>query len=75
MQSEFVFVPSAYTYELEEELARALQARAEIVSHRSNPKLWTRIQTQDGGADASGADEARPSRMYICIRAKTESLL
>ena len=65
MQSEFVFVPSAYTYELEEELARALQARAEIVSHRSNPKLWTRIQTQDGGADASGADEARQKQQRL----------
>lgn len=64
MQSEFVFVPSAYTYDLEEELARALQARAEIVSHRSNPKLWTRIQTQ-AGADASSADEARQKQQRL----------
>lgn len=63
MQSEFVFVPSAYTYELEEELARALQARAEIVSHRSNPKLWTLEQPQR--AEASSADEARQKQQRL----------
>ncbi len=40
MQSEFVFAPSGYAMDLEGELAKALQARTEMISRKRNPKLW-----------------------------------
>ena len=40
MPSEFVFVPTSYGAELQDELAKALRARTEIISRKKNPKLW-----------------------------------
>ena len=40
MPSEFVFVPTPYSSELQDELAKALRARTEIISRKKNPKLW-----------------------------------
>lgn len=40
MQTEYVFAPSNYAMDLEGELAKALQARTELVSRKRNPKLW-----------------------------------
>ena len=40
MPSEFVFVPTPYGAELQDELAKALRARTEIISRKKNPKLW-----------------------------------
>ena len=37
MPSEFVFVPTPYSAELQEELAKALRARTEIISRKMNP--------------------------------------
>ena len=40
MPSEFVLVPTPYGAELQDELAKALRARTEIISRKKNPKLW-----------------------------------
>ena len=40
MQTEYVFAPSNYAMDLEGELAKALQARTEMISRKRNPRLW-----------------------------------
>ena len=56
MQSEFVFVPSGYAMDLEGELAKALQARTEMISHRRNPRLW-KLSDQMQSFAASGPQQ------------------
>ena len=64
MQSEFVFVPSAYGRELTAELAKALQARMEIISRKSNPKLWKITDALNAYAE-KGPDEAHLKRRRL----------
>ena len=72
MQNEFVFVPSAYGKDLEAELAKALQARTEIISRKTNPKLW-RMTDQLNEYAAKGPDEAGRKRRRMIE--KTLSLM
>ena len=56
MPSEFVFVPTPYSAELQEELAKALRARTEIISRKMNPKLWRMTDGVNRFAEANRAD-------------------
>ena len=57
MPSEFVFVPTPYSAELQEELAKALRARTEIISRKMNPKLWRMTDGVNRFAEANRADD------------------
>lgn len=57
MPSEFVFVPTPYGAELQEELAKALRARTEIVSRKKNPRLWRMTDGVNHFAEANRADD------------------
>ena len=57
MPSEFVFVPTPYSAELQEELAKALRARTEIISRKMNPKLWRMTGGVNRFAEANRADD------------------
>ena len=57
MPSEFVFVPTPYSAELQEELAKALRARTEIISRKMNPKLWRITDGVNRFAEANRADD------------------
>ena len=57
MPSEFVFVPTPYSAELQEELAKALRARTEIISRKMNPKLWRMTDGVNRFAEANQADD------------------
>ena len=51
MQSEFVFAPGGYAMDLEGELAKALQARTEMLARKRNPKLWRLTDQMQSFAD------------------------
>ena len=57
MPSEFVFVPTPYGAELQDELAKALRARTEIVSRKKNPKLWRMTDGVSRFAEEHRADD------------------
>ena len=57
MPSEFVFVPTPYGAELQDELAKALRARTEIVSRKKNPKLWRMTDGVSRFAEEHKADD------------------
>ena len=57
MPSEFVFVPTPYSAELQEELAKALRARTEIISRKMNPKLWRMTDGVNRFAEANQAND------------------
>lgn len=56
MPSEFVFVPTPYGAELQDELAKALRARTEIISRKKNPKLWRITDSVNRFTEEHGAD-------------------
>ena len=65
MPSEFVFVPTPYSPELQEELAKALRARTEIISRKKNPKLWRMTDGVNRFAEANRADDLVLKRRKI----------
>ena len=65
MPSEFVFVPTPYSAELQEELAKALRARTEIISRKMNPKLWRMTDGVNAFAEAHRADDPVLKRRRI----------
>ena len=64
MQSEFVFAPGGYAMDLEGELAKALQARTEMLARKRNPKLW-RLTDQMQSFAASGPEQKELQRRRI----------
>lgn len=73
MHAEYVFAPSAYSFDLEQELAKALQARTELVSRKQNPKLW-RLTDRMNAYAAKGPSEPALKRRRI-FRAALSGLL
>ena len=65
MPSEFVFVPTPYRPELQDELAKALRARTEIVSRKKNPKLWRMTDGVNRFAEEHRADDPVLKRRRI----------
>ena len=65
MPSEFVFVPTPYGTELQEELAKALRARTEIISRKKNPRLWRMTDSVNRFAEEHGADDPVLKRRKI----------
>ena len=65
MPSEFVFVPTPYGAELQDELAKALRARTEIISRKKNPKLWRMTDGVNRFAEANRADDPVLKRRRI----------
>lgn len=64
MQTEFVFAPGGYAMDLEGELAKALQARTEMLARKRNPKLW-RLTDQMQSFAASGPEQRELQRRRI----------
>lgn len=62
MQNEYIFLPSAYSFDLEMELAQALQARSELLARRQNPKLWTTLSAEPA---ANAPDEDLQKRRQL----------
>ena len=65
MPSEFVFVPTPYNTELQDELAKALRARTEIISRKKNPKLWRMTDGVNEFAETNRADDPVLKRRKI----------
>lgn len=65
MQTEFVFAPGGYAMDLEGELAKALQARTEMLARKRNPKLWRLTDQMQSFAEAGPQQKELQRRRVI----------
>lgn len=65
MQSEFVFTPGGYAMDLEGELAKALQARPEMILRKRDPRLWKLTDQMQSFAEAGPQQKELQRRRVI----------